>query len=570
MVVMNHNSLSDIPHKRRVFEAAVILCAVFAIQVTSGAYHRDFAANSDEPAHFVTGVMVHDYLITSLASSPMRFAEEYYLRYPKVTIGHWPPAFYALQGIWYSLVGVSKTSATFLIGLISAGTTWCLYRRLSQRHGRPIAWLTLAVFLGQPMVRSHSILIMSDMALCLGTLSAMFAFSDFLESPGRKHAASFVFWSSFSILTKPSALALAVFVPICVLMTRQITVVKNWRLWAAGAAVGVLTAPWYLWTWAQGMGLHTHGSISRMVGESVQIGRRYHASDALMSATSWWLVAVSVFGCVSIVLTSRHQTTDRDGGRFDSLAAIALCCGTILFLFAAPIILFSRHFLPFLAAMMIPYACGLETLLCRMPGPKPFVWAVISCLAVLPVVTASGHVPEPVTGYAVAAASFGDPSRERVTLISANPRGDGAFVAERLLRDRHRWEFVLRASKVLEKSNWGRGRYRVRFSTHDQLSRYLNSVPVHFIVIDDFRHRTGAKLTPHQLLKELLVGSPERFPLVAAFPVDFQGRRHEDAIRIYENRSARGRHPVRIELDMKTSLRRSLHLNSHNNDNPGQ
>ena len=82
---------------------------------------------------------------------------------------------------------------------------------------------------------------------------------------------------------------------------------------------------------------------------------------------------------------------------------------------------------------MVLYARGLKTLLHRMPGPKPFVWTVISCLVVMSVVTASGGVATPVAGYAVAAASFGDPHRERVTLISSNPRGDGAFVVERLL-----------------------------------------------------------------------------------------------------------------------------------------
>ena len=567
---MNHNSLSDIAPQRRVLAAAVILCAVLAIQVTSGAYHRDFATHADEPAHFVTGVMIRDYLITSLGSSPLQFAEEYYLHYPKVGIGHWPPAFYALQGIWYSVVGVSKTSATFLIGLISAGTAWCLYRRLSLRYGTPVCLATIVVFLGQPLIRNQTILIMSDMLVCLGTLLAVFAFSDFLESPGRKHAAAFVFWSSVSILTKPSAMALAVFVPVCVLLTRQITVLKNWRLWAAGAAIGVLTAPWYLWTWAQGMGLHTHGSISRMVGASVRIGRRYHASDALLSAASWWLVVVSVLGCLSIVVASRHQTADRDGGRFDAFAAIALCCGTILFLFAAPINSAPRYFLPFLAGMMVLYARGLETLLRRMPGPKPFVWSVASCLIALAVLTAPGSVTTPVTGYAAAAESFGDPHPGRVTLVSSNPRGDGAFVAERLLRNRHRSEFVLRASKVVEQSSWSGGSYRVRFSTTEQLSKYLNSVPVHYIVIDDFGHRSDAKLTHHELLKELLVVSPEQYPLVAGFPVDCQGRRHEDAIRVYENRSVRGRRPIRIELDMKASLGRSLQLDSHDNDTPGQ
>jgi hypothetical protein len=506
--------------------------------------------------------MVRDYLITAPGSSPMRFAEEYYLRYPKVAIGHWPPGFYIVQGIWYSLVGVSKFSATLLIGLISAGTAWCVYRRLSHRHGVLVGVVTVAVFLVQPLVLGQSILIMSDMATCLGMFLAVFAFSDFLDSPGRKHAASFVFWSSISILTKPSALALAAFVPICVMVTRRVAVAKDWRLWAAGAAVGILTAPYYLWTWAQGMGLHTHGSMSRLISESLRAGRNYHASDAWLSVTSGWLAVVSVVGCLSVVVSWRHQTADRDTGRFDSGAAIALCGATMLFLFAAPIFSTQRYFLPFLLGMMILYARGLEMLLHRMPGSKPFVWTVVSCLTVLAVVTAPGGIPTTVTGYAVAAESFGEPHPGRVTLISSNASGEGAFIAERLLRDRHRSEFVLRASKVLAQSDWSGQRYLSAFSAPDELSAFLNSVPVNFIVLDDFGYQTDMEPPHHQLLKELLVESPDQFPLVAAFPVDFQGRHQEDALRVYENRSAKGRRAVRIELDMQTSLGRTLRSGS--------
>ncbi|MEO1994086.1 MAG: glycosyltransferase family 39 protein [Planctomycetaceae bacterium] len=276
-----------------VSEAAAILAGVFAIQMAADAIHRDFAGHSDEGAHFVTGLMVHDYFASAPGSSPLAFASEYYVRYPKVALGQWPPVFYGLQCIWYLLAGVSKTSATVLVGLISATTIWCLYRRLRYENGMAVAVVATVVLLGQPLVQSLSVLVMADMAACLCTLIAVFAFSDFLSSGNSRHIAFFAFWSSLAILTRPSALALAAFVPICLLVTGRLAVVRDRRVWGAGIAIGVLTAPFYLWSWCHGMGLHTHGSISRLVSESVRISRNYHATDAWMSVASGWLVAVA-------------------------------------------------------------------------------------------------------------------------------------------------------------------------------------------------------------------------------------------------------------------------------------
>ena len=48
----------------------------------------------------MTGLMVRDYIAAGFPDSPFRFAENYYLHYPKVAIGHWPPVFYSIQAAW--------------------------------------------------------------------------------------------------------------------------------------------------------------------------------------------------------------------------------------------------------------------------------------------------------------------------------------------------------------------------------------------------------------------------------------------------------------------------------------
>jgi len=75
-------------------------CCSAALQWVAGAFRSGFGANPDEPAHYVTGLMVRDYVAQLLPGSPIAFAQNYYLHYPAVAFGHWPPMFYVLQALW--------------------------------------------------------------------------------------------------------------------------------------------------------------------------------------------------------------------------------------------------------------------------------------------------------------------------------------------------------------------------------------------------------------------------------------------------------------------------------------
>ena len=97
------NVLSMTAYRKSRTAAAIALPVLLTaiLQWRSGAYSSDLATNSDEPAHVVSGLMVHDYaarlLNLTALSLPVNlraFAEAYYVHYPKVAIGHWPPSFY--------------------------------------------------------------------------------------------------------------------------------------------------------------------------------------------------------------------------------------------------------------------------------------------------------------------------------------------------------------------------------------------------------------------------------------------------------------------------------------------
>src|ERR1035438_2427795 len=51
------------------------------LQNLAGAYRADLDGYPDEPAHLLTGLMVHDYVMSGFSQRPMQFAESYYLHY---------------------------------------------------------------------------------------------------------------------------------------------------------------------------------------------------------------------------------------------------------------------------------------------------------------------------------------------------------------------------------------------------------------------------------------------------------------------------------------------------------
>lgn len=109
------------------------LAVALGLQWHDGAFLGEFGAHPDEAAHYVTGLMFHDYTAVMHFGSPMRFAENYYLHYPKVAIGHWPPVFYLIQGIWTIPFSTSRVSVMVLMAVLAAKSVK-ICRRLSKRR----------------------------------------------------------------------------------------------------------------------------------------------------------------------------------------------------------------------------------------------------------------------------------------------------------------------------------------------------------------------------------------------------------------------------------------------------
>ena len=187
----------------------VFLAFAVILQALSGAYAVDFAGNPDEPAHYVTGVMVRDYLAAFPWQPPMTFARNFYSHYPIVAIGHWPPMFYVAQAAWTLPFGVSRLSVLLLMAILSAATATVVFASWRRRFGNAAAGALALAFLSVPIVQEHGRMVMAEMLVALFTLLAVAAYRRYLETGHWRDSLQFALAASAAILTKPNGLALA-------------------------------------------------------------------------------------------------------------------------------------------------------------------------------------------------------------------------------------------------------------------------------------------------------------------------------------------------------------------------
>lgn len=478
-------------------------------------------AGSDPPAHFTTGVMVYEYFRHSLFSNPMAFARSFYIRFPKVALGHWPPAFYVLQTIAYGIARPSIAVARILCALIGVTLATVLLVRIRALHGLRIGVCASSCFLMLPLLQGAFWVVMSDLLAALLMLLATLSFAGFMDSEKPRDAVWFAIWATLAVLTKGSGWALGIMALLAPIFARRASCFRHWWYWISGASVVILAAPFYYWA------------------QSIHVG---YPADVSQMAHSGWDFAGHLFilrpfirvvpAAVFAVVIAGVGFAWFRGGTVIEAAVFALIVSQAVFLLILPLTEETRYYLPAAAAMTFFIARAM-TSLHRRAGP--FLLAAI-CFAACGII----HTNR-IDGYWAAVDSIPYSPRGVAILVDSDSYGEGAWVAERLDHDRARAGIVIRASKVIAASDWSGSNYRLLMHDPAEVLRYIQSVPVSYVVIDQ-----AAPSSPHgELIQKAVTLAPGVFSLTGRFPVS--GRR-AGSILIYENTMAVGK-PFVIHLN---------------------
>ena len=511
----------------------VLLLLILAQQGSSGFFATELARHPDEPAHFVTGVLVFDYLRSGFTQAPLAFAEQFYEQYPKVAFGHWPPMFYALQGIWYAAFGAQPLSLILLLGVVTALTAALLFWRTMRRHGAVIGSVTTALFLATPVVQYSTLIVGSDSLVTLLSFGAVLAFIDFMRLGRGRSLATFAIWALVGLLTKGTAIALALFALIAPVLARRTALFRSRTLWVTGAAISALIVPLYFGS----LQLGQHGALSDLIRYSADPTARLFVLGQFANLTSLVVFAGAVLGVA--VLVGRHwRSAAFDERRDDAAAALAWLIAVVGFQVLSPITGEPRYLLPAVVAVLLLFAEGLhalhEVLLTRWRRvPAALVPVGLGLLALS---TQWSPLPLLTTGYANVARAIPTVGEAPVrVLISSNSQGEGAFVAERLVHDPARTTYVLRAYKVLVDDDWFGTAYRLKVETTSALRELLLKNAVGFVVVDDFGQPPGRAQAHHQLLHQTVAAYPNEFSLMGRFDVTVGSATIPGALLLYRH-----------------------------------
>lgn len=460
----------------------VFLALMVALQTWHGAYHSDLAEDPDEAAHAVTSLMVRDYLTQAPGSNPMGYAQTYYERFSKVALGHYPPGFYLVAGVFLvpapSLGTLFFLQAVLVAALAATSEQWGA-RLLPSWVG----WLAgLAVCLAAPM-QKVSVLIMSDFLLALLCLLSVGCLWRFVERPKVLWSLGFGFLAAAAILTKGSGWMLALAPALIIALTRRWRLLWRPSLWVAPLPVLALALPWQMYSY--------HFTQEGMSGLSLR-EHFVHAvkfyAVAFQDSFGWPLVFLSVAAVVYMLVRWL-----RGGSLSPAEAALwALIGSAVVLVLTVPAGVSSRYLVPMTPPLILVVAMALWMVKLGQ-GAQTWWRVVLVVLAGASLALGCSHkdLKKDVHGYAKAVGKLVDDTvqhPESEWLVCADARGEGAIIAAAAFhRELRKLEdfYVLRATKELASMDWIGRSYAEAFSTHEALRAHLAKRQVRWVLLDD-------------------------------------------------------------------------------------
>ena len=523
---------------------AMVLAAIAALfLIASGAPWTELSADPDEASHFVTSMMIRSYLIDGFGS-PREFAAWYYIHYPKVAFGIWPPLFHVLLAAWMYLFGVSYASALIFTSLITVAAGMVIFLASRTSLGTPLATVAAAWFIITGGAQQASMSVMLDMLCAFWSLVTAVMFGRYLDSGRPRDIVRFAVCASIAILTKNNAFALALLPPLAIVIGRRWSVVRRPTLWWAPVIVCAICGPWYIFTW------HQVGYVATMrsdVGWST-VGVLRNVA-IVGEQPGFFAVPLAIVG-----LWDRLSLAKRQDGFWLSLLALVISYWTFHSLIYP--IFAERYLLPVTAGMVLFSVAGLHRLAEIIPwsAPRPVRQVTLAAAALALFAATTLHIPvKPFRGFADAADTMlhrGLPT-DTTALVSSDTIGEGAFVSHITIRKPQPQTIILRASKLLATGTWIGIDYAERYPTDASLAAVLDRARVEYIALDD-----ASREAHHEHLRAFLDGSHHWNAVTMT--MDSSVGKPRSPVRLYTRRHALPPGQPELEIDLSYSLGTTL------------
>jgi Dolichyl-phosphate-mannose-protein mannosyltransferase len=478
---------------------AALFIFAFAIQWKSGAYHTELSHWPDAPSHVINSLLLRDYIAHYMGQNAMHVAEQYYVHYPKVSIGMWPPLYYGIAGVWMLIFGFS-TPSTLVLAALTASTLaaivgWIVSRDFGFGWGVAAGILTLAL----PQIVFGYCVFILDIPVAVMQLLSMIALVRYLNSRKFIDAVWFGILAMLAMLTKGNAIALALATPILILVTRSWWVFRKPGLYVSTAIIAAVAFPWHLFS------LHIYSTTDLIDPTNIT-----NPSSSFGSA--WWnkvggyarllrydvgipLLIPAVVGFILSLTRKAGLVSPKKGaGQRPVPYTTGMGCltaGSMVFHGLIPIPVDERYMTTTYACIIVFFFTGAWWLAAKIGSLLPWrtEWraALVAGLSVLGFSVTLFAIPWlPPMGFSQVSDYIQQAGQQHdVLFILSDIEGEGAFVVETAMRDSNRPQrFVVRASKVLSDNTWTPHHYKPVLTRPEDILKVLADLRVHFAVVD--------------------------------------------------------------------------------------
>ena len=533
----------------------VLYCGVsLLIQLLSGVYRAELSHLPDETAHVMTSLLIHDYAVSGFHQTPRAYAENYYLHYPKVAFGMWPPFFHACTAAGLLLLGPARASVLVVIAVQSAlfGLLLAIaVSRLSRPAFGAAAGLLLLLV---PQVLLATTSVMLDTWVAVLELAALFWIVDYFRTARFGSAAAFGLFAGMAMSTKGNGNAI-VLVPIfLLLLTRRFALLRRPGLYVSAVLSLGLGLPWQWISWRL---LRTSVPISRMDAPRVlHLAAGY--GGILVHDLGIPVCAAAVLGlaagCSGLLRRRWQEWTAAD---FLRAGLLGLLLAVFLFHCAVPIPgPEARYMLPAFAALLAFGVEGVRWVAARpaLARQSALIPAVLAVPLLVPAALAFSIPARPALGFQEIAGGLAEPKAgPTAILVCSDALGEGALTSEIAFHDRRPGNIILRATKVMSMSPWDGMSYQPLTASPSELESYLESVPVDVVVVD---LTAAAWPQDRAILLQTMEQFPARWPRVGEWTAS--GARH---LLIYRRAgSETDLRPKKVLLHMPFTLHKDLQL----------
>jgi hypothetical protein len=492
--------LGLVPREKRVLRRSFSFLLSFAalagltvlLQIKSGAYSSEIAAFSDEPSHYINGLMIRDYFFAGFPVGPMKYAVDYYLQYPKVSIGHWPPFYYAVEALWMAVFSAGRVSVFVFCAMITTALAMLIGSQTRRAHGKLAGFFVAMIFIALPAVQYNTARLGLDLPVALLDLAAALVYAHYLDTGSCRHSALFAVVASMAIMVKGNAMELALLPAFVVLAGRRFALLRQPSFWLPLPMVAILCGPWYALTY-------------RITADGFAHPWGLDYLWLAIPANSGLLVAIAggilpfLFAAIGVAAKIEWQGGPRIGDNLD-LVLLSLIMAVFAFQMIVPADIEERYLLPALPAVLL-FAVDGVVLAARwavrmwrdnFPGlrhsrAEPAAALIVAAILVATCGPMIAGIPaKPRTGMIEVARQIlmSGPNANPLVLVAANPSDEGGLVAEMAMNDAARHFYVLRGSRILSKSDFMGRNYQPLFDSPADAVAYLDELGVTKLVLD--------------------------------------------------------------------------------------